>query len=708
MKPFYWCLSLMLAAVGAGAQTATPIYFSMKECTGANADRAITVTPLDGPKGFYGTNIVHGTPFTFASTNGQGRTNLIIGNYRFTFKSSSSALTVFWPADTNITNAADSRIQRDGIVNFFVTPFDTNQITRTVLGVVGYDPDQDAFTNGLAVASGGLSVNGANPLNLPGLGYGGAGGSNFVGVNIQSGDLVGMWNGQSLTNLQSTNIAPGILTDQTLRFNAGSGGLISNTGSGLLLQSSSGNLTIGGSGVSSSGPFSAASLAGTISGTNLIANSVSSNALDAATRALLGGYSGSIASNAFYPTNNPAGFVASNNFAAAASGAIGDLATNKRTAELDLGGLVATNPIFAGSIGATNIGGTNLDNISFVATRIALQSGGAFSNVNRYAWRNTLSAIQQRKNWTSLAVMDGLSSINIIGPSAFNFPTNLCPISGCVFGEPFPYWYGNNYTGSAAQGAVQTGLVPANYSILSDINGAVTYSGNVTNPAADYGIVWFLREPDAATFSIATNLNAGALVEVSGLSLVNASNTAGSVAYADFVEWTNPSPAKMTIVITNRTSGHQVKILGAGFKNRSITNGFYIAVWNGNASCGWSNILGTNLSVVGPIMSKINPTLILDEHITWEPADPGGSESYWQKWLDVIATNCPNADHVLCGTFPANPELLTATNNLRMMTNAILRGLPFFDGFSPLVDLRGPVRYDFSSLNTNWAHKFVE
>lgn len=108
----------LIAGVAHG-QTATPIYWGMRQCTGGTLDRTVTVTPLDGILGFYGTNIVPSVEFTVTSSGGGAKTNLVLGNYRFTYQGITKAQTVFWPGDTNITNAADSRIQREGLTTVY-------------------------------------------------------------------------------------------------------------------------------------------------------------------------------------------------------------------------------------------------------------------------------------------------------------------------------------------------------------------------------------------------------------------------------------------------------------------------------------------------------------------------------------------------------------------------------------------------------------
>jgi hypothetical protein len=110
---------LLLGALDAPAQPQSSIYFNMRERTGSAGNRLITVTPLDGVTGFYGTNQVYGGPFTVQPSNGAVSFPLYVGNYRFTYDGLPTAQTVFWPADPSITNAADPSIQRDGLTLFF-------------------------------------------------------------------------------------------------------------------------------------------------------------------------------------------------------------------------------------------------------------------------------------------------------------------------------------------------------------------------------------------------------------------------------------------------------------------------------------------------------------------------------------------------------------------------------------------------------------
>lgn len=99
---------------------ATPLHGSMRESTGSTLDRTVTVTPLDGIRGFFGTNLVPPVEFSIKSVGGIFDTNLeYMGNYRITYSGLPNAQIIFWPADASITNLADSRIQRSGVVTVF-------------------------------------------------------------------------------------------------------------------------------------------------------------------------------------------------------------------------------------------------------------------------------------------------------------------------------------------------------------------------------------------------------------------------------------------------------------------------------------------------------------------------------------------------------------------------------------------------------------
>jgi hypothetical protein len=135
MKRLLSSLILVMAMAGAVAQVATPLHVSMRECTGSAADRLVTCTPLDGVLGFYGTNIVPAQEFRFRSSGGEADTNLVVGNYRFSFSGSTKSMQIFWPADPAITNLSDPRIQRTGITLVYTT-YLTNQ-DGTVLPLAG-------------------------------------------------------------------------------------------------------------------------------------------------------------------------------------------------------------------------------------------------------------------------------------------------------------------------------------------------------------------------------------------------------------------------------------------------------------------------------------------------------------------------------------------------------------------------------------------
>lgn len=153
------CLAAMLVTGCAMGQTATPIHFSMRECTGLAQNRVITITPMDGPMGFYGTNIVYSAPFTVLPAGGVADTNLVLGNYRFTFAGLPKAMTVFWPADASITNAADSRIQTTALVQVFTLASLTNAAFATNAANAGYATNSGTATIALALTNGAAATN---------------------------------------------------------------------------------------------------------------------------------------------------------------------------------------------------------------------------------------------------------------------------------------------------------------------------------------------------------------------------------------------------------------------------------------------------------------------------------------------------------------------------------------------------------------------
>jgi len=112
-------LCSMAASLAAFGQAATPAHISMRDCTGSPINRTVTILPLDGPTGFYGTNLGVGGPITVMPIGGAGDTNLIVGNYQLSFSGYPKSMQIFWPADPAITNVADPRLRADGLVKVF-------------------------------------------------------------------------------------------------------------------------------------------------------------------------------------------------------------------------------------------------------------------------------------------------------------------------------------------------------------------------------------------------------------------------------------------------------------------------------------------------------------------------------------------------------------------------------------------------------------
>ncbi|PWU18907.1 MAG: hypothetical protein C5B50_07775 [Verrucomicrobia bacterium] len=196
---------LLLCAFALSSSAQTPIWFNMSEVTGSGAARAITITPLDGPLGFYGTNIAYSGPITVYPTNTPSGvtalavTNLVAGNYQITFAGLPQAMNIFWPGDPSITNAADVRIQRSGIVDVFSISTDSfpHQLTNAGNNFAG------SFV-GNFVGNGSGLTNTAGLTNSQVLtGIPSSTNGNFAGNFV--GNLIG--NLVAATNYQGTNLA---------------------------------------------------------------------------------------------------------------------------------------------------------------------------------------------------------------------------------------------------------------------------------------------------------------------------------------------------------------------------------------------------------------------------------------------------------------------------------------------------------------------
>lgn len=153
-------LLTLVTGLTAGAQVATPFYMNVWQATGQKQNRAVTITPLDGIQGFYGTNFTATPVITVTPVVGEVRTNLSVGNYRITIQGFPSAMTIFWPADPSITNAADPRVVRTGVTEMFISgglkgganvSLSTNGTEVTINADVSHAEVQ-AATNGVSTA----------------------------------------------------------------------------------------------------------------------------------------------------------------------------------------------------------------------------------------------------------------------------------------------------------------------------------------------------------------------------------------------------------------------------------------------------------------------------------------------------------------------------------------------------------------------------
>lgn len=112
------------------SSAATPVMFPLRDMTGSDQVRTITITPLDGPISYQGI-IYPGDPITLqtvpnGATNSLGQpvsgawTNYVGGNIRITFAGLPRAMQMYVPVGfTNFVSAADPQYWRTGLIQVF-------------------------------------------------------------------------------------------------------------------------------------------------------------------------------------------------------------------------------------------------------------------------------------------------------------------------------------------------------------------------------------------------------------------------------------------------------------------------------------------------------------------------------------------------------------------------------------------------------------
>jgi hypothetical protein len=366
--------------------------------------------------------------------------------------------------------------------------------------------------------------------------------------------------------------------------------------------------------------------------------------------------------------------------------AVGYLTGNGRgLTNLNLSGQDAAN-ITSGTLDSARLpaGGitlANFDNQTFLDIAKGLEPGMTFSNVNRFAWNNTYNAIRAGQAFTVLRVGDGLADNGMLANAALYNLTNLFPLAGFAGSSKAGGWGIASVSGAAAIiGAQVDPLWFKSWAKITNAGGIVQFGDSVANI---YG-VHFVAEPGAGHFDVQTSPNGSAWTTV--IANVDANN---STQVGRSVWYTNSSVGLRAFRVVGTDAGSTIKILDASVINSTIPNGMLAVDWiptSGPGSATLGQILSSNLNVTGPIMAAWNPRLILFQKIGFKNAAGDGTNLV--RILEFWRTNNPNADVVLCGNYPvgSSPANDAITNAYTMRTNAMARGLAFFDGWAPFID----------------------
>jgi hypothetical protein len=324
------------------------------------------------------------------------------------------------------------------------------------------------------------------------------------------------------------------------------------------------------------------------------------------------------------------------------------------------------------SFGSTDL--TNLNNRTWIYEKAACLGDGL--SLGRYSWTNTIAKLRQGK--TIRIELDGTGLSSFFFPGFIYNLTNQFPFAGFFNNCGIAPWGFNGVAqyGNAGVSQGKDGWWYTLYCYTTGIGG--------TNQARDYQLSYNTIMPwdvlilgyavytNGSSFKVQTNNNnGGAWGDFSGTI-----NTLGVGTNAAVWRGTNSAGPKSFGWQWCSLSGGTNRILSYGIYNSTITNGFMLGV-QGEASAVVSDEVAISTNITAPIYAAWSPDLIL-----WQDIDLTNTlTTYLPTWASFYRTYVPNADVVLCDTYPAASDPTIPAQNNIIRTIAFQNGCSFFSSY---------------------------
>jgi hypothetical protein len=310
---------------------------------------------------------------------------------------------------------------------------------------------------------------------------------------------------------------------------------------------------------------------------------------------------------------------------------------------------------------------TQLNNAQWIALQASRLDDN--TNYNRFGWKHTLAKIASGQTIRMELDGSGLVGQGILN-GAFDNLTNKFPIAG-YFTPRYPVLYTGSGCGGCygATGKDSNWFAP--YLVQTNIGAnvalAINYSWNVLE-------IDCLAHPQGGTFKLQTNINTFGGYADAGVTINTSNNTTIGKSYF----WTNSGVFPLSNVQLVQTTAGTNYILNFGAWNTNVTGGIMFGIQaNSSTGVAWEILPSTNIT--GPIYATWNPDIIFWQSIEGTNIS---STTNLQAWLNFYRTTLPNADIVLCGTYPVAMDVNDIPGqNAIIRSNAVALGLSYFDGW---------------------------
>ena len=368
------------------------------------------------------------------------------------------------------------------------------------------------------------------------------------------------------------------------------------------------------------------------------------------------------------------------------------IVTNGATG-LSLAGNLVGNATLASNVVSYAIGQTNLDNATWLAWTASQQS--EFLSYNRGRWKKSAAKIASGQPLSieldgsgllQVGILDGvwtnlLNHFNLAGFKTY-CELNLYAVNG----TPAPIFVNGDDTNWYAPHCIF-------FTNTCALQLAITYPWNVVQ-------VEYVQSPVGASFKLQTNNGIGGAYVDCGATFP-AVGTNGALFL-----WTNNAVTSEGIQLVQTGPGTNI-VPNMGAWNNTLSNSILVSERSASSS-GWWNMNAVPTNWVGPIYAAQSPDIIFCQSIEGSALSV---TTNFQKWIGFYTNWVPNADLVVCGTYPViNSGADIALQNSIMRTNvinwSISQGLDiaYFDGQSPFIDTNNSIARGFLTPVTGDPH----